>query len=180
MHFLFWHSLISGLLWSEVSDRNSDSIIFVLSRVSIIQSPSPLSLIPLVSNHNAIGVIVFWTHSTLSPCCASLWICSVLSQHVLFSAFIILFRWLDSVELHYVYLKSHQVSQTLWVFSILNPFEEYRPSLRSFSTAVWKAVSHYKGSSVEYKQGQLQSRLPGGFPAEIVINISDLHQHFCF
>lgn len=67
----------------------------------------------------------------LSPCCASVLCVSLyllcFIANVLFSSFIILFWWLDSVKLHYVYLKSHQVSQTVWVFSILNPSEEYRP-----------------------------------------------------
>ncbi len=112
------------------------------------------------------GHIPCWAPAVLL-CCVSLCICCFIAM---FSSFIILIRWLDSVKLHYVYLKSHQVAQTLWVFSILNPFEEYRPG--PFSTAVWKAVSYYKGFSVEYKQEQQQSRQPVDVPAEIMINIS--------
>lgn len=82
------------------------------------------------------------------------------------------FQWLDFVKLHYVYLKI--TSGVPDFFSILHIKPLWGIQALSFSTAVWKAVcvSHYKGSYVEYKQGQQHHGLPVGFPAEITINIS--------
>ncbi len=114
------------------------------------------------------GHIPCWAPAVLL-CCVSLCICCFIAC-VLFSSFIILIRWLDSVKLHYAYLKSHQGSPDS--LSILHIKPLWGIQAWSFSTAVWKAVSHYKGSSVEYKQEQQQSRQPVGVHAEIMINIS--------
>lgn len=97
--------------------------------------------------------------------CASLGICSVLRAWFFF--FLLLsffFQWLDFVKLHYVYMKI--TSGVPDFFSIVQPL--WGIQALSFSTA----VSHYKGSHVEYKQRQQHSRLPVGFPGEITINIS--------